>query len=154
MARYLPDLFGENLMDDWSDWFSDGSDEMRNAMRPLYGHHAKNVMKTDVTEKDGNYEIAVDLPGFKKDEVAVSLENGYLTIETKKDLDKKEEDKKGNIIRQERYAGNMARSFYVGEDVKDSDISAKFEDGVLKITVPDTEKKEAVPEKKTIAIEG
>ncbi|MCC6094808.1 MAG: Hsp20 family protein, partial [Eubacterium sp.] len=79
---------------------------------------------------------------------------GYLTIETKKDLDKKEEDKKGNIIRQERYAGNMARSFYVGEDVKDSDISAKFEDGVLKITVPDTEKKEAVPEKKTIAIEG
>ncbi len=153
---YLPDLFGESLMDDWMDDF-DRMDRQFNKMMshsPLYGKRAKNIMKTDVREKDGKYEIAVDLPGFKKDEVKLSLDNGYLTIQTDKSLDKDEKDKKGNLIRQERYAGNMARSFYVGESLTEKDVHAKFEDGVLNITIPAMDKEKKVPETKTISIEG
>ena len=154
---YLPDLFGENLMDDWMDDFDAWNKAFNrelNRKNPLYGKHAKNIMKTDVSEKDGKYEIAVDLPGFKKDEVSLSLENGYLTIETNTSLDKDEKDKKGHILRQERYAGNMARSFYVGDDIGESDVTARFEDGVLHITIPAKDKEEKLPEHKTISIEG
>ena len=154
---YAPDLFGENLMDDWMDEM-DAWDKAftKNASRrnPLYGRHAKNIMKTDVTEKDGHYEIAVDLPGFKKDEVSLTLEDGYLTIQTNKSLEKDEKNKKGQVLRQERYAGNMARSFYVGDELKESDVHAKFEDGVLHITIPAADNTRRVSEHKTIAIAG
>ncbi len=121
--------------------------------RKLYGKHAANVMKTDVREHDGGYEVDIDLPGFKKDEISLSLENGYLSINAAKGLDKDEKDKKGKLIRQERYAGSMTRSFYVGEAITEQEIKAKFENGVLQLSIP---KKEApkVPEKKLIAIEG
>ena len=110
-------------------------------------------MKTDVRETEGTYELDIDLPGFKKDEVSAKLENGYLTISAAKGLDKDEQDKKGSYIRRERYAGSMSRSFYVGEQIHQEDIHAKFEDGILRLTVPKEVKKE-VEENKYISIEG
>ena len=144
----LPTVFGENLFDD----FFDDSFGMMNARNPLYGKHARNLMKTDIRETDTNYELAIDLPGFKKDEVTVDLQDGYLTISAAKGLDKDESDKKGKFLRQERYAGSMSRSFYVGDDVESADVSAKFEDGILKISVPKAAPKE-LPKHTTIAIE-
>ena len=148
----LPSIFGENLFDDF---FSDPFGMMVPQGRdPLYGKHAKNLMKTDVRETEDSYELDIDLPGFKKDEVNVELENGYLTISASKGLDKDEEDKKGKFIRQERYAGAMSRSFYVGDYVTEEDIHAKFENGVLRLDVPKKEAKPAVETNKYIAIEG
>jgi HSP20 family molecular chaperone IbpA len=121
--------------------------------RKLYGKHAANVMKTDVHEHDDAYEVDIDLPGFKKDEIKISLDNGYLTVAAEKALDNDKKTLKGKVIRKERYSGSMQRSFYVGENVTDGEIKAKFEDGVLKLTVP-KKNTEKVPEKKLIAIEG
>ena len=132
----LPSIFGENLFDDsLSDFFGFGR-MMPQISSELYGKHAKNLMKTDVRELDGSYELDVDLPGFKKDEVNVELKNGYLTIQAAKGLDKDETDKKGKYIRQERYAGSCSRSFYVGTDLQPKDVSAKFTDGILELTFP------------------
>ena len=105
----MPSIFGENLFDDWMDFPSE--QEFFGKKNPLFGKHSKNLMKTDVREADSSYEVSVDLPGFKKDEINVKLENGYLTISAVKGLDKEEKDKKGRYIRQERYAGSMSRSF-------------------------------------------
>ena len=121
--------------------------------KALYGKHAGNVMKTDVKETDTGYEVDIDLPGFKKDEINAQLDNGYLTISAAKGLDKDEKDKKGKYIRKERYAGAMSRSFYVGEGITQEDIKAKYEDGILRLSVPKKEAK-AVENKKYIAIEG
>lgn len=146
----LPSIFGENLFDDF---FSDPFGMMVPQGRdPLYGKHAKNLMKTDVRETEGTYELDVDLPGFTKDEVNVELKNGYLTIQAAKGLDKDQTDKKGKYIRQERYAGSCSRSFYIGEDVPAEDISAKYEDGILRLSVPKADQKE-LPKTSTIAIE-
>ena len=148
----LPSVFGENLFDDsLSDFFGFGR-MMPQISSELYGKHAKNLMKTDVRELDGSYELDVDLPGFKKDEVTVDLQDGYLTISAAKALDKDESDQKGKFLRQERYTGSMSRSFYVGEDVESTDICAKYEDGILKISVPKTAHKE-LPKHSTITIE-
>ncbi len=157
----LPSVFGEDLFDDWMDYFPFGRDfdkEFSKAMAPtehaLYGKHAKNMMKTDVRETDDSYEVDIDLPGFKKDEVKIQLADGYLTIEAAKGLDKDEKDKKsGKYIRRERYAGSMSRSFYVGEDVKQEEIHAKYDNGILKLSVPKKEAKKAVDSSKYIAIE-
>ena len=146
----LPSIFGENLFDDF---FGDPFGMMMPQGRdPLYGKHAKNLMKTDVREMDGSYELDVDLPGFKKDEVHVDLKNGYLTISAEKGLDKDESDKKGKYIRQERYAGACSRSFYVGDAVEPEDVSAKFEDGILTISVPKDVKKQ-LPKNSSISIQ-
>ena len=145
----LPSIFGENLFDDF---FGDPFGMMPRGRDPLYGKHAKNLMRTDVRETEDTYELDVDLPGFKKDEVTVDLQDGYLTISAAKGLDKDEPDKKGKILRQERYAGSMSRSFYVGDDVESADVSAKFEDGILKISVPKAAPKE-LPKHTTITIE-
>ena len=144
----MPSIFGENLFND--DWMDFGFPEVDKA---LYGKHANNVMKTDVKETDTGYEVDIDLPGFKKDEINPQLDNGYLTISAAKGLDKDEKDKKGKYIRKERYAGAMSRSFYVGEGVTQEDIKAKYEDGILRLSVPKKEAK-AVENKKYIAIEG
>ena len=122
--------------------------------KKLYGHHAANLMKTDIKELDNGYELEIDLPGFKKDEVKAELNNGYLTVSAAKGLDEEQDDKKtGRYIRRERYAGSMSRSFYVGENMKEEDIHAKYENGILTLDVP-KEQKKAVPEKRYIAIEG
>ncbi|MBP3770333.1 MAG: Hsp20/alpha crystallin family protein [Lachnospira sp.] len=144
----MPSIFGENLFND--DWMDFGFPEVDKA---LYGKHASNVMKTDVKETDTGYEVDIDLPGFKKDEINAQLDNGYLTISAAKGLDKDEKDKKGKYIRKERYAGAMSRSFYVGEGITQEDIKAKYEDGILRLSVPKKEAK-AVENKKYIAIEG
>ena len=109
-------------------------------------------MKTDVRETDNSYELDVDLPGFKKDEINVDLQDGYLTIQASKGLDKDQKDQQGRYIRQERYAGACSRSFYVG-DVAPDQVTAKYEDGILKLSVPKQDKKE-LPKQSTIAIEG
>ena len=140
-------IFGENVFDDWMDFSFPDID------KKLYGKHAKNVMKTDIREMDDSYEVVIDLPGFKKDEIEVQLENGYLTISAAKGLDKDETDKQGKYLRQERYAGSMSRSFYVGEDITEEDIHGKFENGILKLDIPKVEAKK-VEQKKHIAIEG
>lgn len=144
----LPSIFGENLLDEFFDepW----EKSLFGTRNPLYGKHAKNLMKTDVRETEDTYEVDIDLPGFKKDEISVDLEDGYLTIRAAKGLDKDEKDKKGKYIRQERYAGACSRSFYVG-DVKPEDVSAKYEDGILKLSMPKQAKKE-LPRSTTIAI--
>ncbi len=146
----LPSIFGEELLDDWMDF---PRMDFPDIDRKLYGKHAANVMKTDVHEHDGGYEVDIDLPGFKKDEISLTLENGYLTVSASKGLDKEKKDRKGKMIRQERYAGSMQRSFYVGDEITEQEVKAKFENGVLQLSIP---KKEAakVPEKKLIAIEG
>ena len=145
----LPSIFGENLFDEF---FNDnfGMFPMWNERNPLYGKHAKNLMKTDVRETEDSYEVDIDLPGFKKDEITVDLKDGYLTIQAAKGLDKDEPDKKGRYIRQERYAGACSRSFYVGE-IKPEDVSAKYEDGILKLSMPKQAKKQ-LPEHSNIAI--
>ena len=146
----MPSIFGESLFDDW---FDDIDRQMQHMDRRLYGRNAKREMKTDVREKEDGYEIDMDLPGFKKDQVELTLENGYLTVTANKGFDKDEKDKQGRMIRQERYAGSMQRSFYVGDNMTEEDVKARFEDGVLHLNLP---KKDArkIPEKKTICIEG
>ena len=126
---------------------------MQHMDRRLYGRNAKREMKTDVREKEDGYEIDMDLPGFKKDQVELTLENGYLTVTANKGFDKDEKDKQGRMIRQERYAGSMQRSFYVGQNMTEEDVKARFEDGVLHLNLPKKDAKK-VPEKKTICIEG
>ncbi len=151
----MPSIFRENLFDDWFDDFPLFDDRaMKDTEKKLYGHHANRLMKTDVKELDNEYEILMDLPGFTKDEIKASVEDGYLTITAAKGLDKDEKDEKsGKYIRQERYAGSLERSFYVGEAVKQEDIKANFEHGVLKLIVPKTQTKKVEPEKKYITIE-
>ncbi len=146
----LPSIFHENLFDDFfSDPFELVVPQGRN---PLYGKHAKNLMKTDVRETEGTYELDVDLPGFKKEEVKLQLKDGCLTISAEKSLDKDESDKRGKLIRQERYSGACSRSFYVGETVEPSQISAKFENGILQISIPKEEQKK-LPKQASIDIE-
>ena len=145
----LPVLFGENLFDELID---DAFRPMWDMDRALYGKHARAVMKTDVRETDSGYELDIDLPGFKKDEVKLDLKDGYLTISAAKGLDRDEKDKQGRYIRQERYAGQCSRSFYVGDSIQPTDVHAKFEDGILKLTLPKAAQ-EKLPEHNTIAIE-
>ena len=147
----LPSIFGESLLDDWLD-FPDMRD-FGNVEEKLYGKNAAHIMKTDVHEHDEGFELDIDLPGFKKEEIQIDLENGYLTVSATKGLESDEKNQKGKLIRKERYSGSMQRSFFVGKELKEEDIKAKFEDGVLKLSVPKKEA-EKVPEKKRIMIEG
>ena len=150
----VPSIFSDNFFDDFFEFpFIDDRAE-KNAERKLYGHHAANLMKTDIKEFDDKYEVEIDLPGFKKDEISIELENGYLTVSAAKGLDKDEEDKKGHYIRQERYAGSCERSFFVGDAVKQEDVKAEFKHGILKLFVPKKEAEKAIEENKYIAIEG
>lgn len=144
-------IFGENLFDDF--WGFPTQRELANLDKRLYGKHSDLLMKTDVQENETDYELEIDLPGFKKDQINVKLEDGYMTISAAKGHDVDKKDKHGKIIRQERYSGAMQRSFYVGESVQVEDVKAKFEDGVLKLTIPKKELK-ALPGNNTIAIEG
>ena len=154
----VPYMFNEALMDDLfsNDWEHDFDRAMKAAApRSMFGKRAANVMKTDVRENKDSYDVFVDLPGFKKEDVKLDLDNGYLTISAEKGLDKDEQEKEsGRYIRRERYAGACSRSFYVGEDVQQEDIKAEFKHGILKLFVPKKEAKPAVEEKKHIAIEG
>lgn len=138
----------DDLFDD--DFF--GGRELNKAEKKLYGHRAKNVMNTDIKETEDSYELEMDLPGFKKDEVTVELDNGYITIRAAKGLDKDEKTKEGRYIRKERYAGSCERSFYVGEAVTQDDVKASFRHGILRLDIPKKENKK-VEGNKYIAIE-
>ena len=151
----MPSIFGEDMFDDFmrSFPFFDNSAE-NNVEKKLYGHNAKNVMKTDIKELEGGYELEIDLPGFTKDEVTAELKDGYLTISASKGLDKDEQEKEtGKYIRRERYAGSTSRSFYVGNGVKNEDVHAKFENGVLRLSIP-KKAAEEIEADKYVSIEG
>lgn len=163
----LPELFGENFFNDnffddfmnpWADRFFRGPvlEDRRTHRGPQHpagrpGMHPFR-MATDIKEVDGGYELDVELPGYKKEDVHVELENGNLTISASHEENNDEKDEKGNYIRRERRCGSCRRTFYVGENISNEDIKARFEDGVLKLAVPKEQPK--VEEKKLIAIEG
>ncbi|RKM59175.1 Hsp20/alpha crystallin family protein [Butyrivibrio sp. CB08] len=151
-----PSIFEENFIDDLFGFpYMKEFDNMEHDMeRKLYGRKASRMMKTDIREKDDNYEISVDLPGFRKEDITVELDNGYITINASKNLDKDDNNKKGKLLRQERYAGSMTRSFYVGENVEKEDVDASYRHGVLNLTIPKKAMENKIPEKNLIAIEG
>ena len=148
----VPSIFGENLFDEFFNDPFEMNMLLPRGRDPLYGKHSKNLMKTDVRETENSYELDIDLPGFKKEDVNVELKNGYLTIAASKSLDKDEKDQKGRYIRQERYAGACSRSFYVGESVMPEDIDASFENGILQVSVPKAAQK-VLPKKTSIEIQ-
>ena len=151
----MPSIFGEDLFDSFMNDFPFDDRDFKKMEKKLYGHHGKNMMKTDIRETDGSYELEMDLPGFKKDEIKVSLKDGYLTISAAKGLDQDEQEKEtGKYIRRERYAGACERTFYIGDQITQEDIRGEFKHGILKLTIPKKEAKPEVPEAKYITIEG
>ena len=152
----MPSIFGEDMFDDFMRDFPFFDENAGNKIeKKLYGRHAKNMMKTDIKELEGGYELEMDLPGFTKDEITAELKDGYLTVSATKGLDKDEQEKEtGKYIRRERYAGACQRSFYVGEDITEQDIKAEFKHGILKLFVPKKEAQPKVENKKHVAIEG
>ena len=151
----MPSIFGEDMFDDFMRDFPFFDENAGNKIeKKLYGRHAKNMMKTDIKELEGGYELEMDLPGFTKDEITAELKDGYLTISASKGLDKDEQEKEtGKYIRRERYAGACQRSFYVGEDITEQDIKAEFKHGILKLFVPKKEAKPVSNDPKYITIE-
>ena len=150
----MPSIFGEDMFDEFMRDFPFFDENAGNKIeKKLYGRHAKNMMKTDIKELEGGYELEMDLPGFTKDEITAELKDGYLTIHATSNQNKDEKDEDGKYIRRERYSGSCNRSFYVGDAITEEDIKANFENGTLKMTIPKKEAK-AVPEKKFISIEG
>lgn len=146
-----PSIFNDNLFDDFFEFpfFDD------RAERKLYGHNAKNIMKTDIKEHKDGYELEIDLPGFHKDEIQAELKDGYLTISAAKQLNQDEKEKEsGKYIRRERYSGSCQRSFYVGDEITQEDIKAEFKHGILKLFVPKKEAKSEVEQRKFVSIEG
>ncbi|MBR2275901.1 MAG: Hsp20/alpha crystallin family protein [Lachnospiraceae bacterium] len=145
----MPRIWGEDLFDDLFDY-----PVFRAPAAPNYQQKTMDVMKTDVKENENGFELAINLPGYDKKNVNAELKDGYLTVTAETNTENEEKDEKGKYIRRERYYGSCKRSFYVGEDVTEEDIKAKFENGVLKIDIPKIEAKPKVEEKKLIAIEG
>ena len=121
---------------------------------PFFASNDNKMMKTDIKENDNNFELEIDLPGFKKDNIKMSIDDGYLTINAKQEDNKDEKDKHGKYVRRERYFGECSRSFYVGDDIKEEDIKAKYKNGTLRVEIPKKEEKEKLPDKKYIEIEG
>ena len=148
----MPSIFNDNLFDDFFDFpFYDDT----KAEKKLYGHHAANLMKTDIQEHDDGHTLEMDLPGFKKDEIKASLENGYLTITAEKGLEKDQKEEEGKkYICRERYSGSCQRTFYVGDEIEQDDIKASFKHGILRLDIPKKQPKPQVEEKKCISIEG
>ena len=147
----LPSIFGESLFDDWMGFPFRGFES--DVDRRLYGKNAQRLMKTDLKEHDGGYELSVDLPGFKKDQIQLQLRNGILTVTAAKGVESEDKNDNGRIVHQERYTGSMSRSFYIGEHLTEEDVKARFEDGVLTLSFPKEEPRK-LPERKTIQIEG
>lgn len=137
----MPSIFGENLFDDWMRF-------------PFGSHNESSLMKTDIRDNEGSYELDIDMPGFSKEDIKVELKDGYLTISASTKTDNDEKDENGKYIRRERYMGSCSRRFHVGDSVKQEDIKAKFENGILKLSVPKEEAQPKVEENKYIAIEG
>ena len=139
----MPSIFGEDLFDDFFDYPFKGFEWGGNSM-----------MSTDVKDTENGYEVTMNLPGVKKEDIKAQLKNGYLTINASSNSNKDEKDKDGKYIRKERYSGTCSRSFYVGDQITEEDIKAKFENGILKLTIPKKDEKPAVEENKYVSIEG
>ena len=146
-----PRIYTENLFDDWFDDFPFRS--LDNVDRKLYGKHAAREMLTDVKEHENHYELEIDLPGFRKEDINVELNDGYLTITAVKGHEEDEKNKAGKIIRQERYSGSMSRSFYVGDTLTVDEIHGKYEGGVLTLNIPKKEEQKEVEHPNRIMIE-
>ena len=146
----MPSIFGESLFDDFDNLMNFSFPDVD---KTLYGKHAKNLMKTDVRETEDAYEVDIDLPGFKKEDVKIQLKNGYLNIQATREEKKDEKDDKGKYVRRERYTGTCNRSFYVGSSIKHEDIHAKYENGILHVTFPKEETKKEAEEKKFVSID-
>ena len=145
----MTNFLGENLFDDF---FSDFIRPERRALN--CSTSASSLMRTDVKDTEDGYELHVELPGYKKENVSAELKDGTLLITASTKSKNEEKDEKGKFIRRERFSGNCSRSFYVGDAVEQEDIKAKFEDGILKILVPKKENKPELEKRKFIAIEG
>lgn len=137
----MPSIFGENFLENFFD-------------TPMVSYDTGSLMHTDIKDTDTGYELTMDIPGVKKEDVTAELRNGYLTIQASSNEENEEKDEDGRYIRRERYTGCSGRSFYVGEDVAQEDIQAKFEDGTLRVLIPKKEPKPAVEQKNYIRIEG
>lgn len=145
----MPSIFGEDLFDHvWDNFFRPTGNTGR------YHTQTANVMRTDVKESDAGYELDIDLPGYKKENIKIELKGGYLTIGVESEQNQEQKEEEGRYIRRERYYGTCSRSFYIGDEVTQQDIKAKFEDGILKVFVPKKEVKPAIEESKYIQIEG
>ena len=145
----MPSIFGENLFDEF---FDDFTRPVKSTAR--LGSPVTSVMRTDVKENENGYELNIDLPGYKKEDVQAQLKDGYLTITATTTTSDEKKDEPGKYIRRERYYGTCSRSFYVGEEIEQEDIKARFEDGILKIDVPKKDEKPKEEEDKYITIEG
>jgi len=153
----FPSIFNDNLFDNWFDndfFWPDYSRMQKDMDKKLYGHRANEIMKTDVKETDKGYEIAIDLPGFKKEDVTCELKDGYLTISACKNVDNDKKNDEGKYIRRERYSGAQSRSYYVGEDMTEDDIKASFQDGILRLDIPKMEKKQVEEKRHLVQIAG
>ena len=137
-------IFGESLLDDFFDFPFENS----------YRSGRSQLMRTDIKDTDQGYEVTMNLPGVKKEDVKAELKDGYLTISASSNNSRDEKDDNGRYIRRERYSGSCSRSFYVGDQVTEADIKAKFENGTLTMMIPKKEVQPAVEDKKYIAIEG
>ncbi|MEG0791186.1 MAG: Hsp20/alpha crystallin family protein [Gordonibacter sp.] len=151
MAMMVPMRRNRNLL---STLMTDPFDAFFDAASAPVQKMAPTLMRTDIKETDEGYEMTIDLPGFKKDDVQAELKDGYLSITAQTQSEFEEKDDKGTFVRKERFSGKCSRTFFVGEDIEDDDIKAKFEDGVLRIAVPKKQEQPKLEEKKTIAIEG
>lgn len=144
-----PSIFGEDLFDDF---FNDFTRPAKSVAR--YNTPTTSVMRTDVKETEGSYELDIDLPGYKKEDVQAQLRDGYMVITAKQQTQNEEQDKNKKYIRRERFYGACSRSFYVGEEIKQEDIKASFKDGILKVSVPKKKAISQVEENRYITIEG
>lgn len=144
----MPSIFGEDLFDDFMRF------PMEHEMRNRSAQTNKELMRTDIREVDGNYELDIELPGYKKEDMKLQLKDGYLTIQASRSEAKDEKDSKGRYVRRERFTGHCSRSFFIGRSIHQEDVHAKYEDGILKLSFPKEDTKREMEEKKYIAIEG
>ena len=142
----VPRIWNDNFFNNWFNDFAPAAP--KHAAKP-----DMNLMKTDVKETEDGFVVEIDLPGYKKEDVNAGLQDGYLTVTATRSGNNDEKDEEGKYIRRERYQGTCSRSYYVGEDITEDDIKAKFENGILSMSIPKKEQKQ-VEEKKYIAIEG
>ena len=147
----LPVVFHDNLFDDFFDAFNPFWDdraferEMDRSARNAFGKRGANMMKTDVKQTENGYDVAVDLPGCKKEDVQLDLQDGYLTIQAVRSHSNDEKDKDGHYLRRETFSGTCSRSFYIGDSVRKEDVHARFEDGVLHISLPAPQQQPELP---------
>ena len=143
----MPSIFGENLFDDFFDTVSKPIKAFRQTPVP-------QVMRTDVKESDKGFTLDIDLPGYKKEDISAELKEGYLTVSARTSEEHEDKDEEGTYIRRERSFGSCSRSFYIGDEIEESEVKAKFEDGTLRVFVPKKEIEPKVEERKYISIEG